>query len=233
VETKTIAVKARDDSGKGVARKLRASGMVPAVLYGPETKPLPLAVNKRELLAIFRSSASDNILLDLQVEGQQEKPYTVLLKDVQYEPVDGSLLHVDFQQVSLTKKINVEIPIKLTGTPEGVKTMGGILEFIQRRLSVACLPTEIMESVEIDVTELNVGDAVHAKDIDLKGIELLTNPNQVVATVVAPTVSKVSETEAEGEGEEGAEEGEGAAEGEAEGGEEAAEPEVITEKKKE
>jgi large subunit ribosomal protein L25 len=228
VETRRLTVTLREDIGKGSARKLRASGRIPAVIYGSEIDSKPVSVAQRDILGILRSSESGNIIIDLSVEGNDGQPYKVLVKEIQKDPVEGELLHIDFQQISLTKKIHINIPIHLTGTPYGVKTMGGILEFIQREVAVACLPTDIEDFFEIDVTDLKIGDSVHASDLDLPKFDLLTNPNQVLVTVAAPTVAKVAEA-AE------AEEGEEAEAEEVEGEEESAkqkEPEVITEKKK-
>jgi large subunit ribosomal protein L25 len=204
--------------------------MIPAVIYGPELNPKPVSVVKKDLLGIIRVSESENIILDLSLEGNGGEPYKVLVKDIQKDPVEGDLLHVDFQQISLDKKINVNIPIHLVGTAYGVKTMGGILEFIQRDIAVACLPGDIEDFFEVDVTELKIGDSIHARDIELPQFEVLTNPEQVLVTIVAPTVSRVAEAAEAEEGEEGEEGAEEATEGEAE---EPTEPEVITEKKKE
>jgi large subunit ribosomal protein L25 len=216
----------RDGVGKGVARKLRSKGYIPAVLYGPEIQSESIAVQKRDLHSMFRTSESENILVDLTIEGKGSAPYKVIVREVQHEPVDGSVLHVDFQQISLTKKIHVNIPVHVKGTSVGVKSQGGILEFIHREVSVACLPTDIIDFFELDVSELNIGDSIHARDLSLPNLELLTNPNQVLVTVAAPTISKVAEEAAPVEGAEG----EAPAEGEAA---EKAEPEVITAKKKE
>jgi large subunit ribosomal protein L25 len=230
VETRSLSAVPRVESGKGAARKLRDLGMVPAVVYGPDLDSIPIAVNIRDLAALFRKSESDNILIDLSVEGKTTEPYKVLIREVQRGPIRSKMLHVDFQQISLTKKITVSVPIHLKGTADGVKNQGGILEFIRRQIDVACLPTDMKDFIEIDVSEMMIGDSVHARDLDLGGLELVTSENQVIVTVAAPTVIKVSAAAA---GEEG-EEVEGA-EGEAaeEEGEEQQEPEVITEKKKE
>jgi large subunit ribosomal protein L25 len=230
VETRSLSAVPRVESGKGAARKLRDQGMLPAVVYGPDLDSMPIAVSIRDMAALFRKSESDNILIDLSVEGKTTEPYKVLIREVQRGPIRSRMLHVDFQQISLTKKITVSIPIHLKGTPDGVKNQGGILEFIRRQIDVACLPADMRDFFEIDVSEMMIGDSVHAGDLDLTGLELVTNENQVIVTVAAPTVAKVAAAAVGEEGEEveGAE-GE-AAEGE---GEEEKEPEVITEKKKE
>jgi large subunit ribosomal protein L25 len=206
--------------------------MIPAVVYGPEIDSRAIALNEREVLKMFRTSESMNILVDLSIEGEDKDPLKVMIKEVQREPIDSAVLHIDFQQISLTQKITVDIPIRLVGTAEGVKTMGGILEFVQREVSVACLPNDIEDYIEIDVTELVIGDSLHVRDLDLQQFEVLTNPDQVLITIAAPTVQAEAEEEVEGEAEEGVEGEEGEAEAEAEDGEKK-EPEVIKEKKKE
>ncbi len=226
MEARVLNAELRSDAGKGVARKLRAGGRIPAVVYGPGIDPHHISVDSRDLSKIFRESDSENILIDLMINSAK-KPLKVLLKHAQLEPVDGSMLHVDFQQIDLTKKIHVNIPIKLTGTAEGVKSQGGVLEFIQRTVEVACLPTEIKDFVEVDVTNLQIGNSIHAGDIKVEGVEMLTSPNQVLILVAAPTIAKVAA--AEGEAVEG--EGEAAEAAEGAEGEEPKEPEVIREKK--
>lgn len=233
METKKLTAVARADSGKGVARKLRADGMIPAVVYGPEMDAKPIALNKRDVLKMFRTSESMNILVDLAIEGDDKDALKVMIKEVQREPVDSALLHIDFQQISLTKKMTIDIPIRLVGIAEGVKTMGGILEFVQREVSVLCLPADIEDYIEINVEELVIGDSLHVRDLDIPQFEVLTNPDQVLVNVAAPTVQAEVEEEAEGEeGEEGAEGEDGEEGAEGEDGEKK-EPEVLKEKKKE
>lgn len=230
MEEKKLTVAPREGIGKGSARKLRAGGMIPAVIYGLELNPRSVSVVKRDLLSILRVSESENIILDLTLEGNGGQPYKVLVREIQKDPVEGELLHVDFQQISLTKKIHVNIPLHLTGTAFGVKTMGGILEFIQRDVAVACLPTDIEDYIEIDVSELKIGDSIHASDLVLPKFELLTSPNQVLVTIAAPTISRVAEAAEAAEGEGGEE---GAEPAEVREGEEPKEPEVISERKRE
>jgi large subunit ribosomal protein L25 len=228
LERKALTVTTRSDGGKGVARKLRASGYIPGIVYGTDEGAQSISVAERDLLRVFRESASSNIIVDITIEGMDGEPKMAIVKEIQKEPVDGSIVHIDFQLLTLGKKLNVDIPLKITGTPVGVKNSGGILEFIHRRIHVASLPKDIDEYIEIDVSDLEIGDSIHASSLDLPKYDLLTNPNQVLVTVAAPTISKELKV-ALAEGEEGEElEGEEAAEGE----EETTEPEVITEKKK-
>lgn len=212
----------RDGAGKGVARKLRADGRLPAILYGPEVEPASLTLNARELAALIRNHGSSNILIDLQVAGEKEIR-KVIFRDLQRDPIHGDFEHVDFYQVSMNKKINLTAGIELVGSAEGVK-QGGILQHIIRDIEIQCLPANIPENVIVDVSALNIGDSIHVSDITIENVDIITNPTRTVVTVVPPTIIKTAAEEEEAEGEELAEgevpaEGEGAPEGEGEGGE--------------
>ncbi|MFH2057163.1 MAG: 50S ribosomal protein L25/general stress protein Ctc [bacterium] len=215
----SLAVEKRDSSGKGVARKLRSAGTVPAILYGRKEGPQRLGVPSRELIRLLKSAGRGNVIIQLAVG--QAKPEKVLLKDIQRHPVTEDVLHVDFLRIDPTKKLHVDVPIKIIGIPVGVKT-GGMLEIVRREIEVSCLPDDIPAYIEIDVTALEINDALHVSDLSIEKGEILTNPARTIVTVQPPIVSKVKEEGAEGE------EGEGE-EAEGEGGE----PEVIKEKKEE
>ena len=210
-----LTAERRDDVGKGVARKLRADGKLPGVIYGPETEAFPVAVNARDFATMIRTQGGTGKLIDLTVNGE-ETPRKVILRELQRDPVTGNFEHVDLYQVSMKKKLNMTAKITLVGTPEGVK-LGGILQSIIRELDIACLPMDIPDKVELDVSALEIGDSIHVSDISVDKVDILTNPARTVVTVVPPTVIKVAEPEEVAEGEEGeAVEGEGeAAEGEA------------------
>jgi large subunit ribosomal protein L25 len=226
MEELSLAVDAREDGGKGVARKLRTAGTVPAVLYGRQEEPQKLGVPGRDLTRLLKAAGRGNVIIELAVG--KAKPEKVLLKDVQRHPVTEDILHVDFLRIDPTKKLNVNIPIKIVGTPEGVLN-GGMLEIIRREIEVSCLPADIPPYFEIDVSALNINDALHVSDLTAEKVDILTDAIRTIVTVQPPIVAKLSEEEeaaAEAaEGEEG--EGEEGAEGEA------TEPEVIKEKKEE
>jgi large subunit ribosomal protein L25 len=210
-----LTVQVRNDIGKGVARKLRASGKVPAVLYGQGMKPLALFADEKILVDLISSISTENTLIDLMVEGYRKKPLKALIREVQRHHYKSKILHVDFYQVSLQKKIHVEVPISLLGTPEGVKNFGGVLERHMREVTILCLPTDIPEKVELDVSGLGLNDSVRVEDIILQNAEILDDRSQPIATVIPPTVMKEAE-----EAEEAAEEAE-------------EEPEVVGKEKKE
>jgi large subunit ribosomal protein L25 len=209
----------RTGSGKSVTRKLRMSGMLPAVLYGMEKKPQMLNVNGRDLTRLLHAGGGENVLVDLAV-GKAD-PEKVLVKEVQHHPVTSKIVHIDFLRIDLTKKVTVMVPVHIVGTAEGVKG-GGVLEVVSRELEVSCLPMDIPSHITVDVTALKINEAIHVTDLQLGKLEILTDKARTVVTVQPPTVIKEA-APAAAEAVEGA-----VVEGEA-----AAEPEVITEKKKE
>ncbi len=174
----------REQTGKGAARKARAAGLIPSVLYGHGEVPVALSVSSREFeLAVRRQGG--NPIIGLALDGGE---YTALIRDVQYDPITHDIIHLDFLHISLTETIEVEVPIHFVGIAVGVKDAGGILEPILRELKVSCLPTAIPAFVEVDVSALNIGDSVHVSAISAPGVTVLTDLEATVATVVPPTV---------------------------------------------
>ena len=147
-----------------------------------------------------------------------------LIKDIQRDPVNGKILHIDFQHISMDKKIKIEVPVKIEGIAEGVKTYGGIMSWNIRKIMVSCLPSDIPDKITFDVSEMKIHDSIHVKEITAQNFEILDDPDETIISVIPPTI--VKEVEAAEEGEEGEEAPEAAPEQE-----EAAEPEVISEKK--
>jgi len=185
----------REKTGKGVARRLRAKGAIPAVLYGLGGEAIPLTVDLHEFTKTVSSASGINALVDLKIEGKDGIP--VLVKDYQADVLDRHFLHVDFLKIDLTKKITVDVPIQLVGKAPGVKE-GGILEHITRTLKVNCLPTAIPKFLEADVSALNIGDNVHVHDIKLpQGVDLVPGADETVAAVVAPVEEVVTTPETE------------------------------------
>lgn len=174
--------------GKSATRKLRAQGVVPAVYYGRGEDPIVLTVNAKEIDTLLHAGGSTNVIVDLQVEGDAGVDRKALIREIQRDPVLGSILHLDFQHISLTEKITVEVPIELTGLPIGVKDGGGILEHLLREVEVECLPTDIPSAITADVSALNIGDSLHVSDLSAAGVEILTDRERTIATVVPPTV---------------------------------------------
>ncbi|HEX9916437.1 MAG TPA: 50S ribosomal protein L25/general stress protein Ctc [candidate division Zixibacteria bacterium] len=215
-----LEVKKRESRGKEKAKKLRKSEIIPAVVYGAGEEALPLEVKLKDLKAFFKATKGENVIINLNIDDGKLESRKVLLREVQKDPVWDNILHVDFQHISLTEKITVKIPIHLIGLSTGVKNQGGILEHVLRELEIKCLPTEVPQHIDVDVTELEIGDVIHVKDLKVEKLEILTDPDRSIVTVVPPTVFKEPEVAAvveEGKEPElvGAEkEGEEAAEGE-------------------
>ncbi|TMQ62359.1 MAG: 50S ribosomal protein L25 [Candidatus Eisenbacteria bacterium] len=178
----------RADVGKGVARKLRAGGRVPAVYYGRGEDSIPLTISLKELESVIHSAEGSNVIVDLKVSGDKPKDRKALIREIQRDPVAGLILHLDLQHISLTERITVQVPIVLLGTPIGVKDAGGILEHLLREVEVECLPTEIPSKLEVDVSGLAIGDSLHVSDIKTERAEIKTEMDRAIAAVVPPTI---------------------------------------------
>jgi large subunit ribosomal protein L25 len=177
----------RTRTGKGGARKARAAGQIPGVIYGHGEEPVPVAIGDREFHTALRSHKGGNALVSLKLDGGE---VTALVREAQYDPVSHAVLHLDFQLISLTETVEVEVTLHPVGVPAGVKDGGGILEMIIRQVEVRCLPTAIPDQLDIDVSALQIGGSVHVRDIKVEGLTILTDMDATVATVVAPTVEE-------------------------------------------
>lgn len=193
--TATISARTREGTGKGAARTSRREGRIPGVLYGHGEESVSLSVDANELQKLVHSISIENTIVDLDI-GKGE-PYKVLIREVQRHPFRDEFIHIDFFHVAMDEKIQVEIPIVLIGTPTGVKNKGGVMDHQLRELEVFCLPGNIPEKVEIDVTNLDIGDSIHVSDIQLPDVEVLTDLDRSVVAVLAPTVIEVEEAAAE------------------------------------
>jgi large subunit ribosomal protein L25 len=209
MEQKLVAEK-RDGAGKGVARKLRAAGRVPAILYGHGMPPLPLSVDSKELFHLFHTGAGANVLVDLVVDGAE---HLAMPREVQRDHIKGRFIHVDFLVVRRDEKIEIDVPVRVAGESPGVKA-GGVLEHHLWDIHVECLPTNVPEAIEVDVSRLEIGDSLRVADLTApNGVTILTNPDESVIAAVQPQMAIEPEEEeaAEGvEGEAAEEEGEGA-----------------------
>jgi large subunit ribosomal protein L25 len=184
-----VEARPRADFGKNVNRRLRAQGLIPGVLYGAKKKAVPVAVSPKEIGTILRSASGENTLFDLQLDGSRLK---VIVKEFQVEPIKGRLLHADFYEVALDQALEVTVHMELTGVPVGVKVEGGVLDFVTRELEVECLPTDIPEKIVVDVSELALGKHIRVSDIKVPGkVKVLTDPDVVIAHVVAPRAEEV------------------------------------------
>jgi len=193
VSETALVVEAREAIGKGAARKLRAAGKIPAILYGRGRDSLPLALDPRALDRILRSSGA-NTLLDLTVEGHPEVKDTVaLVKDLQRDPLRGSIVHADLYAVDLTRAVTVDVPIHLVGKARGLD-FGGILEHTLREVALECLPRSIPESIEVEISHLEVGDVIHVRELTLpEGVTLVTDGDLGVVHIALPQAEPTPE----------------------------------------
>ncbi|MBU0986036.1 MAG: 50S ribosomal protein L25/general stress protein Ctc [Proteobacteria bacterium] len=190
----------RTTVGNGPARALRRKGHIPAVLYGPGTEPVLLSVSINDIEQALKKSRVGQVLLNLVIRNGETSTRSAMIKEYQTHPVSRNLLHIDFYEIAMDRKIRTEIPISIKGKAKGVED-GGMLQIIRRELEVSCLPNAIPEVIEIDITELDIGDSIHVGDISLgDDIELLDDPHFTVVTILTPKLEEL-----EGEEEESAE----------------------------
>jgi len=217
MEQITLAARIRTEQGKGAARKIRRDNRIPAIFYGPKQEPVMLAVDESDLRDILRHTAGENAILGLQIESDKgSETRTVMLKELQTDPILDTVFHADFYEISMDQVLTIDIPIHLVNTPAGVVNEGGILQQVKREVSVSGLPGKLVDFLEADVSELEIGDSLHLSAIEVpEGITFNEEETLTIAVVAAPTV--VEEPEEEVEEEEGLEEG-AEAEGEAEAG---------------
>lgn len=214
-----LSAKIRMQFGKEASKKLRQKGLIPAICYGPKTEPVPLSLDTKELMKTV--GMGENVLIDLIIgDGEKAAQKVVVVRDLQIDPIKDQYIHADLFEVVMDEEISVEIPVVLVGKPEGVK-MGGVLEQITREVTVECLPADIPQNIEVDVSHLEIGDTIHIGDIKLDKMNVMVDSTTTIATLVPPTVEKVvveEEVEEEvPEVEEGEEvEAEGGVEGEGE-----------------
>ncbi len=184
----------RNQSGKGPARTLRRSGQIPAVFYGPETQPISLYVRQMDLEKIFKKHSGENLFFQVQLKGEgREESRTAMLKELQKDPVSRAFLHVDFYEVSLTKELEVEVGLRILGKAKGVEK-GGMLQEARRDLQIRCLPRNIPEYIEVDISGLDIGDSIHVRDLQLpEEIQVLNDPQTTIITVVPPIEEKAAE----------------------------------------
>ncbi|MBE9537143.1 MAG: 50S ribosomal protein L25 [Proteobacteria bacterium] len=211
MKQQNLAVKTREAVGKGAARKLRSAGKVPAVFYGKKSGALSLEVDAKELNDILDKETGGSTFFNLSFEGGKSEQKLAILKELQADPVTNRLIHADFKEILMDEKMSAAVPVRLTGTAAGVE-MGGTLQPIRRELEVSCLPKDLPEFIEIDVTKLEVGQSVHIDEVELpKGVEVPHDVNFTVAVVVGRRAEEEEAVEAEEETAEAVEGGEEAA----------------------
>jgi large subunit ribosomal protein L25 len=178
--------------GRNAIKQIKHGGLVPAVIYGGKDEPINLQVSARDLSNVLAHASSEHVLVDLEiVDGDVSSSKLALIQDVQHHALKRDILHVDFHAVSRTEKITSEVPIETFGEALGVKTFGGLLEHALRTLEVECFPQDLPDLIQVDVSNLNVGESLHVRDIQLpSGVEAITNADLTVASVVEPRVGE-------------------------------------------
>ncbi len=215
MEEVILEAQRRQDIGTGKVNRLRKRALLPAVVYGEGKKSLSIQLVSKDLLHLMRVHKGESFVITLRIkDGAQSQDKSVLIKQIQHDPVSDEIVHIDFHEISLTKTIRVKVGLVATGEAVGVKQDGGILDHTMWELEIECLPTQIPESIEVDVSNLKIGDALHIKDLSLpQGVKVLSDPGATVLAVSMPTKEAVPAAE------------------EALAGQAKAEPEVIKEKK--
>ena len=190
-----LAVNQRSFRGSKKARALRREGKVPGIVYGHGMEPVSLEVTRKSLLSTLHTKSGTNVIVNLQLEGLRLKESTCLIRELQRNPVTDEISHVDFTVISMTEKIQVDVPVEVTHSDEapGVKE-GGILDVVHHEIKVECLPTQIPEAIVIDVRALKINDSIHAGELKLpEGVTCLLDANDVVVAVHAMKEEKVEE----------------------------------------
>ena len=189
---KQVKLKAerRSATGRSAARKLKARGVVPAVIYGAKDKPQALQLSERDINAMLSHASGENILVELEIDGDQSGRLA-LVQEIQHSPVRGDVLHIDFHAVSMDEKIHAEVPVETIGTANGVKNFGGLLEQNLRALAIECLPRDLPDRIVVDVSALNIGDSIHVRDLQLPpGVTTRVQLDLTAFSVLAPAVEE-------------------------------------------
>jgi large subunit ribosomal protein L25 len=179
----SIDVQKRTETGTNANRRLRQSGKIPAVVYGGGKETVPIQLNRKTLIDLMKSGENENaiFLLKLADSGQERH---AMIHDMQIDPLTRQVIHIDFQRIVMTEKVKVQVPVELVGTAHGVKVEGGMIDFVHREVAVECMPGDIPKHIDLDVTELRVGQHVEAKDLMLpEGVTLAEEPDRVILSL--------------------------------------------------
>jgi large subunit ribosomal protein L25 len=192
----TLSARIREEKGKGAANKLRRNNRIPAILYGPSTSPVMLSVSEPDLKTVLKAATGENIVLGLQIDtGKGSETKNVILKELQSDPIKPIYYHADFYEIAMDRELTFDILIHLVNTPIGAAD-GGILQHVKREVKVSCLPGDLVDYIEVDVSALDIGGSIHVKEVVFpKGIRSLEDGEMTLAVVNAPAavVEKVEE----------------------------------------
>jgi len=193
----------REELGRGKVKDLRDGGYVPAVIYSEGKDALALKLSHRQLVQLVHQHRIEGVIININIKGKDDKkqnPRPCIIREIQHDPIHGDILHVDFNQISLTEEIKVNVPIVAKGEPIGVKQEGGSLEHILWELEIECLPTNIPKDIEIDISSLKLGDSVHVKDIVVPaGTKILNDPGSIILSIAEPMKEEAPAEVLEGE----------------------------------
>jgi len=183
-----LTAERRTATGRSAVRKLKAAGVVPAIIYGAKDKAEPLQVSRRDVNAMLSHASGENILVELEIAG---KSRLALVQEVQHAPLGGAILHIDFHAISMDEVIQADVPLEPIGIANGVKNMGGLLEHNLRSLAIECLPRDLPDVITVDVSALDIGNAIHVREIQLPpGVTTRVQPDLTAFSVLAPTVEE-------------------------------------------
>ncbi len=193
----TLEVQKREAQGKNVNRRLRAAGMVPAVVYGRGRDPLTIQVERRRVEQLLRETDGDNPVFLLKLAGTDQSRHT-MIRELDMDPVNGNMIHIDFQRINMDELVRVSVHVELHGTAYGVKTDGGILDFVTRELEVECKPDQIPSHLDLDVTELHIGQHVEAGALEIpEGVTMIDDPSRVIVSIVGKQREEIADAEGE------------------------------------
>jgi large subunit ribosomal protein L25 len=194
-----LEVESRTATGGSACRRMRRAGKIPGNVYGLDRPPFKVTVNPKRIDEMLRLGSGVNTVFQLSLVGEN-KTREAMIKELQRDPVSGSPVHVDFIRVDPLKKIQVSVPVRLVGTPEGVRNEGAIIDFVNRTVEVECLPNRIPDHLDVDVTELHVNQNASVGDLEVtEGVEVLDDAEQILLVVVAPRVEEAAPVEEEAE----------------------------------
>jgi large subunit ribosomal protein L25 len=194
IET-VVTAEVRSSRGKNEAKRLRVSGRIPAVIYGAFKDPCAVSVNPKDITRILRSKTGHNSIFDVEVANIEKTP--VIVAEEQYHPIKGTLMHIDLKRIDLTRKLKVSVPVHVVGEAKGVKQQGGVLDVVTRTIEIECIPDDIPNQFDIDVTELMIGNNIRVSELPVKeGVRVLTAPEAVIAHVVGIKEEAVAEVAA-------------------------------------
>lgn len=193
-----IDVQKRSETGTNANRRLRQAGKIPAVVYGGGKDTVPIVLDRKTLIDLMKSGDNENaiFLLKLADSGQERH---AMIRDMQVDPLTRQVVHIDFQRIVMDKKVKVQVPVELKGTAYGVKTEGGMIDFVHREVTIECLPGDIPKHLDLDVTDLRVGQHVEAKDLQLpEGVTLAEEPERVIVALSHTKAEEAAAAAAEG-----------------------------------